>query len=65
MGGRRIGSLKMRVGRERCIGRGGQMNQVQTVELHKVEQAKEEDSVLVDVGPPEGLWVQQGEQLQE
>ena len=55
-----IRDLKARVGRERCISKGGPDC---IVEVHNLEESKEEVTMLVDVRSPEELGTQQEEQL--
>ena len=50
MGGRRIRCLKMRMGRECCISREGTDQPGSTVEIYKLEESEEEDTVLVGMG---------------
>ena len=60
-----IGGLKARVGLECCASREGEDGQSSTVEVYKLEESKEEVTVLVDVGSPEEAGTQEGGQLQE
>ena len=49
-GRRRVRCLWTRVGRKCCIGREGPDGQSWTVDAHKLEEPKEEDTMLVGVG---------------
>ena len=53
MGRKRIRGLKARVGWERCTSRGGSDGPGSTVEVYKMEEFKEEDTMLVGVVSPE------------
>ena len=44
---------KLKVGREYCISKGGPDGSGSTVEVYKLEESEEEDTVLVGVGSPE------------
>ena len=65
MGGKRVGSLKLRVGWKCCIGRGKPDGPGRTVEIYKLEESEEKDTVLVGVGPSEEAGMQQRGQLQK
>ena len=53
MGGRWIGDLKVRVGRQCCISRGRPDGPSITVEVYQLEEFEEKVTVLVGVGPIE------------
>ena len=64
-GRRRVKSLKARVGRGSCISRGKPDRPGQTVELYKLEESEEEDTLLVGMESSEEAGSQQTGQLQE
>ena len=53
MGGRGIRALKANVGQECCISIGVADGPNCTVEVYKLEESEEEDTVLVGIGFPE------------
>ena len=53
----------MRVGQEHSSGRGGSDGPGQTVEVFKLEESKEKDTVLVGMELPEKSGTQQRRQL--
>ena len=50
MGGRKVGELKTRVGRERFIAKKRPDGPGGRVEVYKLEEPDEEDIMLIDVG---------------
>ena len=63
-GGTRVGYLKTRTGRDRCIGKGWARWTRSNVEIYKLEEPEEENTVLVGKGPPEEARTQPAELLQ-
>ena len=63
--GKRIRGLKVRVGWECCISRGGPDGPDWAVEVYKLKESEKEVTVLVGVRSPEKVGTHQGGQLQE